>query len=673
MEAGDWPAALALLDDSDLDPDALELRASALYGNGDFEAAVAAWEQVHSVEVEAGDEIAAGRAAAMVAMYLMMDTGLMAPVRGWIRTAQRLLDGHADSPAHALLAVSCTYERFMCGDMAAAADNAARAIAVGTRTATMSAVVIGRVAAARIRIFDGDLDGGLEELNEIGALLMSGAVDSLTTGMMYCELVCAFQGLGLHDLAAEWTEVMERWRHGAAFGGIHGRCRVHRAEILRVTGPCDAAEAEALAACDELRPWMRREFGWPLVELGIIRLRRGDLSGAEEAFAQAAEHAWSPQPGLALLRLAEGDTATAADMIADAVEHPFDVPWKERPPVGDLRLAPLLDAQAEIAFAAGDVEGARHAADALDSVVERYASPFIRCWAALARARAELLAGDPNSAMDSARAAVGGWTEIGAPYETAMARLVLGRAQHAAGNQRSARLEWRAAEVAFTRFGARGRAAEAAALHAIGEPGRPRAVPSGLAAVFTTDGISRTVGLDSTTASIPDLKGFRYVARLLADPGREFHVLDLVAAETGVLRPAGQAPPRELSSQRGQPGLPVLDTIARDAYRRRLAEVDADIDDARTANDTGRLELAERDRDYLVAELKLAVGLSGRDRTTGGSAERARTSVTRTIRYALGQLAGVQPELAERLSRTIRTGTYCTYDPDPFNPIEWRL
>lgn len=56
---------------------------------------------------------------------------------------------------------------------------------------------------------------------------------------------------------------------------------------------------------------MRREFGWPLTELGTIRLRRGDLDGAEEAFLAAHEHAWEPQPGLALLRLAQGDAETA--------------------------------------------------------------------------------------------------------------------------------------------------------------------------------------------------------------------------------------------------------------------------------------------------------------------------------------------------------------------------
>ena len=38
---------------------------------------------------------------------------------------------------------------------------------------------------------------------------------------------------------------------------------------------------------------------------------------------------------------------------------------------------------------------------------------------------------------------------------------------------------------------------------------------------------------DGHTVRLRDLKGMHYLARLLADPGREFHVLDLVSSETG--------------------------------------------------------------------------------------------------------------------------------------------
>ena len=677
VDRRDWQLALELLAGGGSEvsgAEGLELRARAAYGNGDFEAAVSAWEDLHALFVAAGDDVDAARAAAMTAMYLMMDTGLMAPVRGWLRRAERLLEGHGEAPAHAVIAMVRTYERFMCGDMDGARAQSALAIELGGRLGVEPAVVIGRVAAARVKIFDGHVDEGLDLLDEVGVLLMSGEVDALTTGMMYCELICAAQGLALHDRASEWTEMMDRWRHGVAFGGINGRCRVHRAELLRITGPCDLAEEEALGACDELRPWMRREFGWPLVELGNIRLRRGDLAGAEEAYVAAHEHAWSPFPGLALLRLAQGDLDAASTFIADAIAHPFNIPSKERPPFGALRLAPLLDAQTEIAAAVGDVDTARRAADMLQSIAGSYSSRSLAACAALAQARAALISGDLDQAIDGCAAAIAAWAAIGAPFETARARMVLAEAHHRSGNIDGARLEWRAAREEFETFGAV-RWAEHAEHLLAGAPPVSTPSPSRVAtATFRCDGDTRTICFGELTVLMGDLKGFRYAERLLADPGREFHVLDLVAVERGTL-PTGPTDHHGVDAvvEGTGAGLPLIDDQARHAYRRRLAEVDDDIEEATRTNDIGRVELAQRDRDYLVAELARAVGLGGRHRSVGGTAERARTSVTRSLRYALGRLAPHHPALAAHLEQSIHTGTYCVYTPDPLAPIRWHI
>lgn len=663
---GQWQKALELLDELDLDgPSAgsLELRAQAAYGHGDFDAAVQAWEDLHTLLSAAGDDAEAARAAAMIAMYLMMDTGLMAPVRGWLRRAERLLDGHDETAAHALAAMVRTYERFMCGDMLAARAQAEQAIELGTRLGVNPAVVIGRTAVARTEILAGNIAVGLGLLDEVGALLMSGEVDPLTTGMMYCELICAAQGLGRVDLAREWTELMDRWRPGSAVGGIHGRCRVHRAEILKISGPCDLAEAEALGACDELRPWMRREFGWPLVELGNIRLRKGDLSGAEEAFVAAHGHAWSPHPGFALLRLAKGDIGGASVLIADAIARPFDIPSKERPPFGDLRLAPLYDAQAEIAAATGEADVARTAADALRSIADTYESPALHATASLAAARAALTAGDLAQAVDDAGASLVAWADLGAPFESAVARVVLGDALQQAGNLNGARMEWQAARSAFDAYGAAGwvrRLDDKLADAGTESPATTSADPAqGATATFTCDGDTRTVRFDGRTVLVRDLRGLRYLARLLAEPGREFHALDLVAVEQGSLPTGDQA------------GLEVIDQQARDAYRRRLAEVDDDLDEATRMNDLGRIALAERDRDYLIAELTRAVGLGGRHRMVGSTTERARTSVTRSVRYAIDRLAEHHPALAAHLTQAVHTGAYCSYTPDPLAAVVW--
>jgi len=74
-------------------------------------------------------------------------------------------------------------------------------------------------------------------------------------------------------------------------------------------------------------------------------------------------------------------------------------------------------------------------------------------------------------------------------------------------------------------------------------------------------------------------------------------------------------------------------------------------------------------RDALVEALTQAYGLGGRVRRTGSAAERARTAVTARIKDAIRRIGDVHPELGRHLTRSVRTGTFCVYDPD--QPTRW--
>ena len=69
--------------------------------------------------------------------------------------------------------------------------------------------------------------------------------------------------------------------------------------------------------------------------------------------------------------------------------------------------------------------------------------------------------------------------------------------------------------------------------------------------------------------------------------------------------------------------------------------------------------------------LSRAVGLGGRERRAGSHAERSRVNVTRAISLALAKIDESHPALGEHFARTIKTGTFCSYAPDPRAPIEW--
>src|SRR4051812_24021323 len=447
---GAWQQAFDLLLEADgnglLAGSDLPLLGEVAYAAGHLDVTIEAWERAHSAAMQAGDELAAAGAAVRVAMHLLFDTALMAPVRGWLARADRLLAGPGETPVHAWLGVVRAYERMLTGDVTAAHRWARQAGEVGW-TCDAAASAIGRVAEARLFIMDGDVQHGLALLDQAGVAAVSGDLDPLSTGVVYCELVCALQGLAQYDVAEQWTEAMERWCETTAIGSLHGRCRVHRAEILRLRGSCTEAESQAIMACEELRPYLGRELGWPLNELGRIRLHRGDVAGAEEALLAAHVAGWDPQPGLALVRLVRGDTATAAAAIRDALERPVRVPSKERPPNSDLQRAPLLEAQVEIEIEAGDLDRARSAADELQLVAARFENKALAAGAALARGRVQLTDGNAAGAEQSLSEAVRLWNEVGAPYEAARARMGLADAHAASGSEHRAVLERRAART----------------------------------------------------------------------------------------------------------------------------------------------------------------------------------------------------------------------------------
>ena len=663
---GDWQRAYDLLLAADvagpLAAADLALLADVAYAAGHLDVTIESWERVHAEGVRVGDRASAAGAATRVAMHLLFDTGLLAPVRGWIKRANQLLENQEETPVHAWLAVVRNYERLLSGDFAAAREWARRATEVGTRC-DPGAAAIGRIAEARSLILAGDVAVGLELLNEAAVATVSGELDHFATGVVYCELVCALQGVAQYDLADEWTQAMERWRHGHAVGSIHGRCRVHRAEILRLRGSMGDAEQQALLACDEMRPYVRRELGWPLTELGRIRLRRGNIEGAEQAFLEAHEAGWDPQPGLALVHLARGQVTQASASIRDALDHPTSVPSKELPPNTELRRAPLLDAQVEIAVAAGDLARAAWAVGELEKIATVFQSKAFSASATAGRGSLWLAHGKAEDARRNFEVAVDLWNDVGAPHEAALARMGLGQAHRLAGNEDSALREFRAARSVFERIGAiqhAERAAKACGDVAPEEHLHVALHPETLLNVFRRDGDYWTITFGTHTTRVRDVKGMRYLARLLADPGREFYVLDLVSLERGSIADGGDAGP-------------MLDVRAKDAYQRRLVEIEQDIEESRALGDVECEKQADAERDALLRELSRAFGLGGRARRAGSSSERARASVTRAVRSAIRRIGDHDPHFREHLDRTIRTGSCCVYLPDLRAPVAWQL
>jgi tetratricopeptide (TPR) repeat protein len=191
--------------------------------------------------------------------------------------------------------------------------------------------------------------------------------------------------------------------------------------------------------------------------------------------------------------------------------------------------------------------------------------------------------------------------------------------------------------------------------------------------VFRREGEYWTVAFDGDAFRLKDSKGLQYLAKLLAAPGRDYHVLDLVVAGDAARPKAAEVgEPRSRADALGHAGA-LLDPEAKEAYRRRLSDLEEDIESAEAMGDADRAERARSEREFIARELAAAVGLGGRDRVAASASERARVNVTRAVKSTLARIAAHSPALGSHLEKTVKTGTYCSYEPDPRIPVNWQL
>jgi class 3 adenylate cyclase len=206
--------------------------------------------------------------------------------------------------------------------------------------------------------------------------------------------------------------------------------------------------------------------------------------------------------------------------------------------------------------------------------------------------------------------------------------------------------------------------------HPVGDPS-PREVAR---AALRLSGAVWSVTFADRTVELPDAKGLHYLSRLLASPGQDLHVLDLVTEVEGVsARASASVTPQDTSTVRAgnAGGDEVLDDAARSAYRARLEELRQDLEDAETAHDLGRIDRTREEMAFLESELLGATGLGGRARRTSSDEERARKAVYNRIQHVTRRMESLHPELAAHLKASIRTGVTCRYQPE--HEVAWIL
>jgi tetratricopeptide (TPR) repeat protein len=276
---------------------------------------------------------------------------------------------------------------------------------------------------------------------------MSSAVDPVTGGLIYCNILWSCRCFADWSRGHQWADGFETWCK-ANFTGTTGACDLHRAEVLSAK----ASLAEALIAVDAALSKLPRSEPWALGDAyrvrGDILAARGDVDAAKEDYRSAYAAGWDAEPGNAVLLSEEGDVDGALSALDRVLAR---VDW-----FGLQRRGWILSHKARICARAGRTQEARACIELLTSSFDGWPSSAIHALVTEAEAFLTSEEGaDRPSAILFLTLARQLWTSIGLEHHAARVRVDLAKQLLARGDRAGALVELACAEEGAKRVGAR--------------------------------------------------------------------------------------------------------------------------------------------------------------------------------------------------------------------------
>jgi hypothetical protein len=142
---------------------------------------------------------------------------------------------------------------------------------------------------------DGRVDEGLPLMDEAMAWAVTGQLTPTASAVIFCRTIDTYYALGDYRRASEWMDAIADCYDQTGVDAFPGDCETHGVGILIGRGAWAEGERRARRACGAMEPMDLTHVGLALAEIGEIRLRRGDLPAAEEAFARAVQMGLPPR------------------------------------------------------------------------------------------------------------------------------------------------------------------------------------------------------------------------------------------------------------------------------------------------------------------------------------------------------------------------------------------
>ncbi|MGH7509781.1 MAG: LuxR C-terminal-related transcriptional regulator [Gemmatimonadales bacterium] len=450
LARGGWEEARVCFESALRDaeiPEALEGLGMACWWQEDYATAIDVRERCYRLYRKGDNPTAAARLAIWLSSDYSDFRGEAAVANGWLRRAERLLEGLATTPEHALLAYMNAHVALMGQrDPVAARRLSAEAAEIARRVGPPDMEMLGVALEGLALVTEGEVAAGMSRLDEATAAAMAGELsDPNMIGTACCYLIRACEQVQDYERAAQWCERVRDFCRRWKFTGLFSACRIQYAALLTLRGDWPEAELEIEALRRHVERVQPRLVPIALIRLGDLRRRQGSWEEAERLFEESGAH-FLALLGRAQLALDRGEPAAAAELAEEYLRRVPAIDRTER--------VPGLDVLARARATEGAFEAASVALDELRTVAETVGTEPMR--ATVLHAEGCVLA-----SREQHKAACGHLEESATlfelnrtPFEAARSRFQLAHTLIALGRRDSAAINLRASRTAFEKLGA---------------------------------------------------------------------------------------------------------------------------------------------------------------------------------------------------------------------------
>jgi LuxR family maltose regulon positive regulatory protein len=274
-------------------------------------------------------------------------------------------------------------------------------------------------------VMEGRSREGLALLDEAAAAALGGDIsDPYAAGLTCCYLISACDRVRDYERAAQWCARLREFSTRQRFAILLTTCRLQYSSVLTSRGAWAEAEAELLAAIDDLRVARPVVLPAAYARLGELRRRQGRNEEAAELFAQAGSHPLALLGG-AWLDLEAGAFDAAADRVHAYLRRVPNDALLERAPANKLLV--------RIAASADRLDEGRSALEELERGAAALQLPLLRAAALAAAGILARATGENDRAHALLEDAAVLYEESGLAYEAAATRRALVAARDRSG------------------------------------------------------------------------------------------------------------------------------------------------------------------------------------------------------------------------------------------------